>query len=205
MEESKMKMNGILLVAALAGAMTTSVFADLLMTNGSIAQGSGRTVSGGNIAGGWTVFQPFTITDGAGWNVDTIGVDGWLVQDPMGLHMTGVLMPDDGAGNPDEANPIAHEVFNMTNTNAYASVWVDVTFDLYLAAGRYWMMWEDTGDPNYWAAIYPGTQGENSFSRNDAGNVYPADPTALRIYGTIPGPGALALLALAGLASRRRR
>jgi hypothetical protein len=66
-------------------------------------------------------------------------------------------------------------------------------------------MWEDTGDPNFWAAIYPAPQGENSFSRNDAGNVYPSGPTALRIYGVIPGPGALALLALAGLVSRRRR
>jgi len=197
--------SGILLVAALAGALTTSVLADELLNNGSLPVGSGRTVSGGNIAGGWTVFQPFTIDDGEGWYVDTIGVDGWLIQDPMALHMTGVLMPDDGFGNPDEANPIAHQVFNMTNTNAYASVWVDVAFDLYLPMGRYWMMWEDTGDPNYWAAIYMAPKGENSFSRNDAGSIYPADPTALRIHGTIPGPGALALLGLAGLVSRRRR
>lgn len=200
-----MKVNGILLVAALAGAMTTSVFADLLLNNGSLPVGSGRTVSGSGIAGGWTVFQPFTITDSAGWNVETIGTDGWLIQDPLGLHMTGVLMPDDGAGNPDEGNPLAHEVFNMTNGNANQSAWVDVAFDMHLSAGRYWLMLEDTGDANYWAAIYSAPNGENSFSRNDAGNVYPADPVALRIYGTIPGPGALALLALAGLASRRRR
>ena len=33
-----------------------------LLDNGSLPTGSGRTVSGGNIAGGWTVFQPFEVT-----------------------------------------------------------------------------------------------------------------------------------------------
>lgn len=54
-----------------------------LLDNGSMANGSGRTVSGGNIAGGFTVFQPFTVP-APGWNVTTIGTDGWNVEDPAG-------------------------------------------------------------------------------------------------------------------------
>ena len=103
-----------------------------LLDNGSIPNGSGRTVSGGNIAGGWTVFQPFEVT-GPGWNVTTIGVDGWTVLDPQGLGMLGTLLPD-ADGDPDEANPIASTVYHLA-TDAFNSNWRDESFDVTLTPG----------------------------------------------------------------------
>ncbi len=175
-----------------------------LLDNGSIANGSGRTVSGGNIAGGWTVFQPFEVT-GPGWNVTTIGVDGWNVLDPQGFGMLGTLLPD-ADGDPDEANPIASNTFFLA-TDAFNSNWRDESFDVTLTPGIYWMMWEDNGDPGFWSAVFNAPQGLNSFSRNDAGGIFGSGPTALRIAGDeIPAPGALGLLVVGlGLARRRRR
>lgn len=175
-----------------------------LLDNGSFPTGSGRTVSGGNIAGGWTVFQPFEVT-GPGWNVTTIGVDGWRVLDPMGLGMLGTLLPDSD-GDPDEANPIASSTFFLA-TDAFNSNWRDESFDVTLAPGIYWMRWEDNGDPGFWSAIFNAPQGLDSFSRRDDGNIFPSGPTALRIAGTeVPAPGAFALFALGlGMARRRRR
>ena len=175
-----------------------------LLDNGSLPTGSGRTVSGGNIAGGWTVFQPFEVT-GPGWNVTTIGVDGWLVLDPLGFGMLGTLLPDDN-GDPDEANPIASTVYHLA-TDPFNPNWQDESFDVTLTPGMYWMMWGDNGDPGFWSAVFSAPQGLNSFSRNDAGNIFGSGPTALRIAGTeVPAPGGFGLLVVAlGMARRRRR
>ncbi|MEE9293889.1 MAG: hypothetical protein V3W34_02845 [Phycisphaerae bacterium] len=174
-----------------------------LLDNGSLANGSGRTVSGGNISGGFTVFQPFEVT-GPGWNVTTIGVDGWLVLDPLGLGMLGTLLPDSG-GDPDEANPIASNTFFL-GTDPFNPNWRDEAFDVTLTPGMYWMMWEDNGDPGFWSAIFSAPQGLNSFSRRDDGAIFGSGPTALRIAGTeVPAPGAFGLLVIALGAARRRR
>ena len=183
---------------------TVTFAGDFLLDNGSLANGSGRTVSGGNIAGGWTVFQPFEVT-GPGWNVTTIGVDGWNVLDPLGFGMLGSLLPDDN-GDPDEANPIASTVYHLA-TDPFNPNWQDESFDVTLLPGIYWMKWEDNGDPGFWAAIFNAPQGLNSFSRNDAGGIFGSGPTALRIAGEeIPGPGVLGLFVIGfGMARRRRR
>jgi len=174
-----------------------------LLDNGSIPNGSGRTVSGGGIAGGWTVFQPFTVP-APGWNVTTIGTDGWNVQDPQGRGMRGTLLPDQ-AGQPNEGSPISTAVYFL-GTDPFNSNWRDQPHNVALGAGRYWMKWEDVGDPLHWSAIFLGLQGEASFSRNDAGNIFPAGATALRIDGSvIPEPMTLALFALGLGALGRRR
>lgn len=177
---------------------------DFLLHNESIPDGSGRTVSGENIASGWTVFQPFVVT-GPGWNVTTIGVDGWNILNPLGLDMLGTLLPDDN-GDPDIGNPIASALYDLA-TDAFGSNWRDESFDVTLTPGTYWMMWEDNGDANYWSAIFHATSGLNSFSvRTSDGNVFPAGPTALRIAGEeVPAPGALGLFVIALGAARRRR
>ena len=194
------------------GSMFTDAIVDgtflfgnsFLLDNGSFANGSGRTVSGPNIAGGWTVFQPFEVT-GPGWNVTTIGVDGWNVLDPLGLGMLGTLLPDSD-GDPDEANPIASNTFFLA-TDANSSNWRDEAFDVTLTPGIYWMMWEDNGDPGFWSAIFKAPQGLNSFSRTDDGQIFGSDPTALRIAGEeVPAPGVLGLFAIGlGMTRRRRR
>ena len=181
--------------------MPTGAF---LLDNGSFPDGSGRTVSGGNISGGWTVFQPFLVT-GPGWNVTTIGVDGWNVLDPQGLGMLGTLLPD-AAGTPDEGNPIASNTYSLA-TDPFNSNWRDEAFNVVLTPGMYWMMWEDNGDADHWSAIFNAPQGLASFSRTDAGSIFGSGPTALRIAGEeVPAPGALGLFVIGlGMTRRRRR
>ncbi len=185
------------------GGMVTPTGA-FLLDNGSIADGSGRTVAGGNISGGWTLFQPFEVT-GPGWNVTTIGVDGWNVLDPLGLGMLGTLLPDAG-GNPDEGNPIASNTYFL-GVDPFNPNWRDEDFDVTLTPGMYWMMWEDNGDAGHWSAVFLAPQGLNSFSRRDDGAIFGAGPTALRIAGEeVPAPGVLGLFAIGlGMARRRRR
>jgi len=199
-------MKRVFLGAVAALAIAGSAQAGFLLDYGSPGPyNSGRTVSGNNIAGGWTVFQPFTVTDAAGWSVTTIGVDGWEVQDPLGLGMRGTILPSNG-GVPDEGNPIASAQYQLL-PNDGTSNWVDVAFNIILPQGNYFMRWDDANDPDHWSAIFPGASGPGSFSRRESdGALFNAGVTALRIDGTIaPTPGALALLGLAGLAGRRRR
>lgn len=151
-----------------------------LLNNGSMNFTSGRTVSGANITGGFTVFQPFTVP-APGWAVTTIGTDGWNVQDPLGLGMLGTLLPDIG-GNPDEGNPITSADYFLQDKSGQSS-WRDEPHNVNLPPGSYWMKWEDNGDANHWSAIFLGVSGEDSFSRNDAGEIFGAGPTALRIAG----------------------
>ena len=194
------------------GSMFTGAIVDgtilfgngFLLDNGSNSDGTGRTVSGPGISGGWTIFQPFEVT-GPGWNVTTIGVDGWLVLDPLGFGMLGTLLPDSD-GDPDEANPIASNMFFLA-TDPFNSNWRDETFDVTLTPGTYWMMWEDNGDSGFWSAVFNAPQGLNSFSRKDNGDEISSGPTALRIVGTeVPAPGGFGLLVIGlGMARRRRR
>lgn len=176
-----------------------------LLDNGTTPNGSGRTVSGIGIANGWTVFQPFTVPS-PGWDIDTIGVDGWNVQDPMGFGMLGTLLGDDGGGNPDENNPIADATYFLGN-DAFSSNWRDEAFDVVLTPGTYWMRWTDNKDDNHWSAIFAGVTGDDSFSRRTSdGAIFPAGATALRIAGTVvPEPTSLGVLALGLLTLLRRR
>lgn len=174
-----------------------------LFDSGSTANGSGRTVSGTGVAGGWEVFQPFEVP-APGWIVETIGTDGWLVQDPLGQGMLGRLHPDDGAGNPNEAVTLGSGVYYLGN-DPWNPNWRDQPIAVTLDPGTYWMHWSDNGDPDHWSAIFQAPTGLNSFSRS-GGSIYPSGPTALRVYGdVVPEPSSLALLCLGGLALVRRR
>jgi len=78
-----------------------------LVDYGSPGGGSGYAVSGANQAfGGFTQFQPFTVTDAAGWSVTTIGADGFWLSNPSGTAAAGTLVGD-SAGQPDEGNVLA--------------------------------------------------------------------------------------------------
>lgn len=177
-----------------------------LLDNGSLPNGSGRTVSGENVAGGWIVYQPFDVTDSPGWHVTSIGVDGWVVTDPRGRGQTGTLYPDDGSGSfPDLNNPLGSAVYFLGD-DAFTSNWRDEPFDVNLAPGRYWFV-SSPNDPDYWGAIFHAPRGLDSFSENiSTGNFFGAGPTALRIAGEIiPEPATVSMLLVGGLALLRRR
>ncbi|RMF83153.1 MAG: hypothetical protein D6744_05225, partial [Planctomycetota bacterium] len=78
-------------------SICAAAHADELLNNGTLGPTGGRAISAQ-----WTVFQPFTVTDPA-WFIQTIGTDGFEQDSPAGTGMLGTLLPDDGAGNPDEA------------------------------------------------------------------------------------------------------
>lgn len=171
------------LVGLWIAAVLTQVASAAVLLNNDTLMGAGRTISAQ-----WTVFQPFTITDLA-WQVTSIGVDGFEDIAPAGTGMLGTLLPDNGAGQPDEANPIASAVYFMSPPMGGTAQWRDQPFNVMLPAGRYWMRWDANGDIGYFGAVWRGVSGENSFSRNNfSGGIFNSDPTALRIFGQIVYP-----------------
>lgn len=82
------------------------------------------------------------------------------------------------------------------------------TFDMDLAAGNYYVFMQDTwGDGWAWS----GNTGLDAFAV--AGNIiggsdsfaFTSGNSAMGVFTVVPAPGALALLGLAGLTSRRKR
>ncbi|MDY7108658.1 MAG: hypothetical protein SYC29_08470 [Planctomycetota bacterium] len=194
-----------LCAAALAGLATASSQADWLVYNDSIPDGNGWAVwSYDQQPWSFAQFQKFTVTDAAGWEIDSIGIDGWLTYDTGGNGLQGIIVPDVN-GMPDEENPIAQATYFLAS-DPYGSNWRDEAFDIVLDQGEYWF-WYFAPGPGYRCAIFNATDGEESFTRNyTEGEDYPHGPLALRIDGTVvPGPGSLALLALGLLGVRRRR
>ncbi len=182
--------------------------AELLLNYGSQANGLGRPVAGVNIFGGLFIIQQFSVV-GSDWHVDTIGTDGYVLQDPLGQGMRGTLFTETGYGTPDWLNPIGSAVYHL-GSDPYSSNWRDEEFDIVLQEGNYWMLWSHNGDPSYAAILFNGESGPPAYSkqRTSTGfNCYPSEYSSpLRIYGSaVPGPASLTLLALGILSSRKRR
>ena len=176
----------------------------LLLDNGSIPNGSGRTVSGINTAGGWTVYQKFNVP-APGWNVTSVGVDGWEVVDPGGVDQTGTICKDNGANTADCSSPYGSASHTL-GSDPFSSNWSYGAYNVDLPAGDYWYR-SSADDAAYWGAIFLGTSGLGSYSvQTSTGGRFDTGPTALRIEGEIlPEPASLGLLALGGLAALRRR
>jgi len=163
------------------------------LNNGSVPNGTGRKVSGVNVAEGWTVFQPFDVTDPGGWTVTSIGIDGWRVQDPPGLGQTGMICSDDGTGTAaDCSKPLAVGVHQLGITNPFESGWAFADYNIVLAGNaRYWFV-SLANDPNYWSSVFHGAAGPASYSiRTSDGQRFESGPTALQIPCLLdsPGPG----------------
>jgi len=180
--------------------------AELLLDYGSQANGLGHPIAGRNIFGGLYLIQQFSVV-GAALHVDTIGTDGWVIQDPLGLGMRGTLFADNGIGTPDWTNPLGSAVYHL-GSDPYSSNWQDEEFDITLQEGDYWMLWSHNGDPNYAAGLFDGETGPNAYSKQGSSTgfiCYPSEKSSpLRIMG-VPGPASLTLLALGLLNSRKRR
>ena len=121
---------------------------------------SGRTIAGTNAAGGFgfTTFQSFTVTDAAGWNISTIGVDGWNVVDPNNSGFTGTILAVDGNGDPDENTNLGSGQYFL-QTTAGQSNWVDVAFNVVLPQGDYFMRFDSFGDADLHSAVFLGDAG----------------------------------------------
>jgi hypothetical protein len=194
----------VLCAAAAASLATASARGEWLLYNDSIPNGSGWAVwSYDQQPWSFAQFQKFTISDPA-WEINTIGVDGWLTYDTGGNGLQGIIVPDVD-GMPDEENPIAHGSYFLAS-DPYGSNWRDAAFDITLDQGEYWF-WYFAPGPGYRCAIFEATSGEEAFTRNyTTGQDFPHAPLALRIDGNVvPGPGSLALLALGLFGVRRRR
>ncbi len=151
------------------------VSGEVLMDNGSLG-GAGRAMSAQ-----WRIYQPFVVT-GAGWNVTSIGVDGFRDIDPEGLGMHGAILKDDGTGEPNESDEPAL-TFDVLLFPHAESEWVDVPVSVSLVPGQYWIRWS-SNDEFYYGAVWRGTTGQDSWSVNNfSGQVFPSDPTALRMMG----------------------
>ena len=193
------------IAAAVLLVVTPAAQAGLLLNNGSDGASDGWAVSGANQPfGGFTQFQSFTVTDAEGWNISTIGIDGYVTSDPAGVGLTLTLFPDVG-GVPDEGNPLGSAVYFLSDDPFGGIDWRDEMFDVVLLQGAYWARGE-ANDANFSATWRDGLQGEPAFSRrNSDGMEFPHGPLALRISGVIPSPGTLAVMILCLGATRRRR
>jgi len=183
-------------VAAATVSVAPTMAGDFLLDQGTQPVGSGRTVGTDS---DWRVFQPFDVTDDAGWRVTAIQLDGWRV---TGTGEMEVTIRDEADGN-----TLATTFITFTNEDSRQSQWESGAVDVVLPGNERFVVQIEAVDPfDTWNAIFLGTSGLDSFSRNNSGGEFPAGPIALRLEGTVvPAPGALALLGIAGLATRRRR
>ncbi len=197
-----------LFLTFVAGVLMPATSQAFLLEQPASGFGIGRTISGRNVAQGWIVFQAFDVP-APGWNVTTIGMDGWTVQDPGQVGFSGTLFPDDGTGNaPNESSPIASAVYFQSG-DPQSSHWVDRPFNVTLLPGRYWMRWS-ANDDNHWSAIYFSAVGIPSWSRriSDGARFNANTSTTLRIDGSVIPEPATALALATGLslvALRRKR
>ena len=181
--------------------------AGFLLDNGSVANGSGRTVSGADFAGGWEVYQSFT-TAPEGWHVTSVGIDGWTFVPASGLGLNGTFYADVG-GLPDRGNPLfSGETYHFPN-NPFGSNWQDESWDVNLAGNTTYWFGTTANERNSASAIFMGVQGDPSTSWSiSQQRFFNAPATALRIDGeVIPEPSTALLLGLgvAGLTAVRRR
>lgn len=177
-----------------------------LVDYGSQGGGSGYSISGANAAfQGFTQFQPFTVTDAGGWDLDSVGIYGFTTFNPSGGAAIGAILGDSG-GMPDEGSIFADGLLFNLPTFGDGGAWVDASVDLILAPGTYWVRMA-APDPDYTATAVYAIGGPDGYSRrNNDGSMFLRTPVALRVAGeVVPAPGSLALLGLAGLAAGRRR
>jgi hypothetical protein len=157
------------------------------LDQGSDPGPTGRTLSG-DPASGFEVFQPFdivTLPGVPGVNVVRIGLDGWTVDyAPAGFSAT--IFPDDGAGMPDESQPLgsADLQYRFSPTTV---VWVYADLAAFLPAGRFHVRLTASA-PAYEASVNLGLSGLPSFSRRlSNGQIVPSTyPIALRLLFAEP-------------------
>jgi hypothetical protein len=186
----------VLAFVAASVAASSIASADILLDQRpSQATGSGRTVG---FSTDFRVFQPFNVSDAAGWNVTSISLDGWNVQGSG--EMTVDILADENS------SPLASTSITFVNTDANVSDFRSGALNVNLSGNIQYILRARVTTAGDWNAIYLGSNGLGSFSRDNAGGNFAAGPIALYMEGTVlPTPGALAFMPLAALAIARRR
>jgi hypothetical protein len=168
------------------------------------------SVSGPDVIGAFDVYQPFTVSDQAGWNVDAVslfgvggtGLDVGSTTIEVSLHAW--------TGSIDRIGPeIAASIVEFPVLGPFdPGVWIDIDFGaLTLDAGDYVIAAKPTTDDT-WALWHNGDTGPEALVhalRPDI--VYPQGTSlATRITGgVVPAPGTLGIMGAMGLGLARRR
>ena len=196
--------------AVLSLAIAATASADVLFNNfgagDSYNTGSGWTISDGSpINTDWDQGDAFTVS-GGNYFLDSIEAAIGLV---LGQNRVFIDIYDDAGGQPgsvlesvtieDQMGPFGS--FNAPIVGNFSGS------TLLMDGMTYWAI--ASSDSNSWLAWNQNDQGDigpHASSPDGAPwNVGPNTRGAFRINGTLPAPGALALLGLAGLAGTRRR
>ena len=161
--------------------------------------------------------QPFTVTDGAGWNLDSLDVVvmTWLNNDPS-AYMRFSIYANDGSGMPTGAaygsDVVLADYFFETGLPVGSVETIDLS-GVYLPAGDYLVVgeWDDEiSNPSLDTGWIQGTlPGPNQYGLNvDTGDLIEgaSGPLSMQLHGqVVPTPASLFVILGAGLARRRRR
>ena len=197
----------LLLVGAVALTLSAAASAEVLFDNfgpgDSYNTSSGMTLGA---SGNWQQGNGFLIVGGS-YYLDSIEAAIGFVN---GQNDVTLMLYDDAGGLP--GTPLEH-IQLVGQMGGFGQNNPPLVFDfsgatlLQEGAMYYAVASVPVGSWSAWNFNNQGDVGPRAQRQGDGGtwNVIQDNRAAMRVNGTIPGPGALALLALAGLASRRRR
>ncbi len=189
-----MKISVVCALALVAGsAAADSVLFD---TRPTASSSSGYTVG---TSLGFSVYQPFNVTDADGWDVSRIWLDGWNVSG-SGQMLVDLAVDDTSA-------PLASTMITFTNTDGGKSEFVGGDISVFLPGNASYVMRIHAEDSSVWNALFFGSSGPHSHSIDAAGQHYDNDNSiSTYIEGRVaPAPAGLGLIGLGGLAGTRRR
>ncbi len=194
-----MKSLALLAVLCAASGASASVLLDF---RPATTNTTGYSV--GNSFFQWEIYQPFTVTSPAGWNLDRISLSGFL---SAGVA-SGALLLEIASTTTSPA--LASTTTTISNTSAGTLAYVGGDIDVDLVGGASYVLRVKSGSTSPFTdvGIHYGIGGPVVTSRA-AGTGFTRvqnTPIATFFEGSIvPSPGAAGLISLGGLMMARRR
>ncbi len=197
-------------------AVVTPALGDQLLDYGIEMEGGDvvavySSVAGTNQLDGFSVYQPFDVTDASGWSIDTVSLFGRHPGYSDVPNADIVLSIYAWGGSLDDIGPaLATTTMSMPNLPDIfdPGEWVDFDFGgLVLGQGSY-ILGADPLNADTWALWHNGATGPEALvQRATDGFVFPQGTSlATRVNGSVvPAPASLALLGVGGLLAGRRR
>lgn len=151
----------------------------------------------------WEIYQSFSVTDAAGWHLDSISLGGFR---SAGVNSGDVLVE---VAKDATSAALASTMLTITNTNAGANAYVSGAIDVNLMGNTSYVLRVKSGSTSPYTdvGIYYGANGPAAVSKNASGFTRTqATAIAATIEGSVvPAPASAAVLAVGGLVARRRR